>query len=312
MAISAKIIADSLSEQNHRITTMVLVFPRIVLSEFNTHRMLSRNSASSRAIPFKKMLEMAKTDPFIPIRWMKEHTGMQGTEYLSFPAVGYCEEKWLEARDEAVRCSEYLSNTEGVSKQICNRLLEPFLYHTVICTATEWENFFALRAHPAAEIHIADLAQKMLDVYNESEPKQLKPGEWHLPFGDNVLIPGTRGIEYNTELALKIATARCARVSYGTFEGKNDYEADIKLHDRLAASGHFSPFEHCCRAMYDDEYRYYFTKQKAQRVPHSDGHHHLEATEQLGWCGNYRGFIQYRKLFDNENLKDPRVKSWKI
>ena len=80
--ISAKIIADSLSPMGHRITTFVLVFPRIVLAEFNTHRMLSRNSASSRAIPFEKMLQMVKSNPFIPIRWMMEHKGMQGSDYI--------------------------------------------------------------------------------------------------------------------------------------------------------------------------------------------------------------------------------------
>ena len=64
--IKAEIIADSLSPQGHRLTTFICVFPRIVLAEFNTHRMLSRNSASSRAIPFNKMLEMVKTNPFIP------------------------------------------------------------------------------------------------------------------------------------------------------------------------------------------------------------------------------------------------------
>ena len=44
--ISAKIIADSISPQNERLITMELVFPRIILSEFNKHRMLSSNTSS--------------------------------------------------------------------------------------------------------------------------------------------------------------------------------------------------------------------------------------------------------------------------
>ena len=43
--------------------------PRIILAEFNTHRLFSRNSASSRAIPFKKMVQSVLENPFIPIAW---------------------------------------------------------------------------------------------------------------------------------------------------------------------------------------------------------------------------------------------------
>jgi thymidylate synthase ThyX len=262
MEIKAKIIADSKNEFGQRLTTFVLTFPRIVLAEFNTHRMLSRNSASSRAIPFAKMLKMVQENPFIPIKWMKDHKGMQGYEYFT-----ESEEQplamWLQAKEDAINCAKYLSNL-GLTKQVVNRLLEPFMWHTVIVTASEWENFFALRAHPDAEIHIQELAHKMLEQYNIHSPKQLKAGEWHIPFGDtfnsDVLEGKVRydsGFVFNPEELemnkVKIATARCARVSYLNFEGKDDYEADIKLHDQLLASGHMSPFEHCAQAMSIDE-----------------------------------------------------------
>src|SRR5690606_776072 len=180
---------DSLSPQGHRLTTFLLVMPRIILAEFNTHRMISRNSASSRAIPFEKMVQSVMENPFVPIKWMKEHKGMQGTEYWNpelIPGRDYPSD-WLRARDSAVEHAKELhASGHGLSKQMCNRLLEPFMYHTVIATASEWENFFALRAHEAAEIHMQDLAFKMLGAYNQSEPKQLKAGEWHIPFGDNI------------------------------------------------------------------------------------------------------------------------------
>jgi len=178
--ISAKIIADSLNEFGDRLTTFVLVFPRIVLAELNTHRMLSRNSASSRAIPFKTMLKKVQEEPFVPIKFLREHKGMQGTEYFEGEELLKRQEWWIQSAKAAALMAEELSNL-GVTKQLCNRLLEPFLYHTVICTASEYENFFALRAHPQAEIHIADLAEKMLIAYNESEPKLLKGGEYHIP-----------------------------------------------------------------------------------------------------------------------------------
>ncbi len=323
--INAKIIADSKNAFGNRLTTFVLTFPRIILAEVNTHRMLSRNSASSRAIPFEKMVKMVEENPFIPIKWMKDHKGMQGVEYFTDDDIKYGEfiEQWLSARDNAIESAKSLSEgitysdgidsgdapskegNIGVTKQIVNRLLEPFMWHTAIVTATEWENFFALRAHDAAEIHLQDLAYKMLEEYNKSTPKELKAGEWHIPFGDKfeedrlgklmIELDKQEQVSKNSyhhilkweELVkVKIASARCARISYSNFEGKDDYEADIKLHDNLIKMGHWSALEHCARAM----------------------NHRENNGESFGsWSGNFRGFVQYRKLFEQENKSDNRV-----
>ncbi len=316
--ISANIIADSLNEYGQRLTTFVLVFPRIVLAEFNTHRILSRNSASSRAIPFEKMVKMVEEDPFIPIKWMKDHKGMQGTEYFH-PNMeeGILSRTWLDARDNAVESAKELSKI-GLTKQIVNRLLEPFMWHTVIVTGTEWENFFALRAHDQAEIHIQELAYRMLDEYNASTPKKLKAGEWHIPFGDRINLPPTipipEGLNLDEGVQLRkvmIATARCARVSYLNFEGKDDYNADIRLHDILLSSGHMSPFEHCACAMSKDEYDKSISGQV--KVYNDYGGTFTSGLvveidpEAKGWSGNFRGFIQYRKMIPNENKTDRRV-----
>lgn len=281
--ISAEILADSINESGERITTMKIVFPRIVLAEFNTHRAFSRNSASSRAIPFKKMVEMVENDPFIPIAWQKDHKGMQGTEYI-IPKEGIygTVDSWLAARDEAISIAKSL-NKQGVTKQLCNRLLEPFMYHTVIVTATEWENFFKLRAHPDAEIHIQDLAYKMKKALEESIPKKLNAGEWHIPFGEGITVMESpiAAVNYHDEkwkapvpIPVMIATARCARISYQTL-GDNpeiNFSKDIALHYRLLNSGHMSPFEHCAKAMSSDE---------SNR-----------------WCRNFKGWIQYRELVE--------------
>lgn len=123
--ISAEIIANSLSPYGTRCTSFVLTMPRIVLAEFNTHRMISRNSASSRAIPFNTMVHRVQKDPFIPIKWMKDHKGMQGNEYfnedefiegkryLNAPALNTAD--WLHARDQAVKWACEL-NRNGVTK----------------------------------------------------------------------------------------------------------------------------------------------------------------------------------------------------
>lgn len=154
--IQAKVIADSKNEFGNRLTTMVVTFPRFILAELNTHRMLSKNSASSRAIPFEKMVKSVEENPFIPIAWQKTHKGMQGSEYLTDAlSIQFAISNWLSAKDNAIKSAQALNSTkngyDAVTKQLCNRLLEPFMWHTVIITATEYSNFFALRC-PIYEI----------------------------------------------------------------------------------------------------------------------------------------------------------------
>jgi thymidylate synthase ThyX len=302
--IKAKIVADSINPQGDRLTTFIVTFPRIILAEFNTHRMFSRNSASSRAIPFDKMVKSVQENPFIPIAWQKDHKGMQGKEYLTDElSINFATSNWLTARDWAIKSASALNSTdnsyESVTKQLCNRLLEPFMWHTVIITSGKegLENFFNLRNHEAAEIHIQELAKRMLEVYNESTPKQLQANEWHIPFENNFDWDKIRKqIPLKNQpinLDIKIATARCARVSYTVVgeEGKEpNYENDIKLHDKLLESGHFSPFEHCAKVMSDEEYENFI---KGEIDFCFDIPKHT-----MGWCNNFKGFIQYRYLID--------------
>ncbi len=300
-SIKVTILADSIERiGNNRMTTWKLTFPRFILAEILTHAMLKNNSASSRAIPFNKMVEQVENDPFIPIKWMKDHKGMQGEEFITDEReLESCKRAWLRARNNSLADARNLNHhslysTEGkltndvnVTKQLCNRLLEPFLWHTIILTGTEFENFFALRAHPMAEIHLQDLAYKMLDVYNASTPKELKEGEWHIPFSDEMnldklieLNPDIRAVAtlkeiQNVEIQnkylwldkVRISTAKCAQVSYMKF-GSDDYEDLIDLHDSLLLRPyegkrgtrdltdpiHASPASHCAQAMTEIEY----------------------------------------------------------
>lgn len=281
--IGAEIIADSICN-GHRITSMVITIPRIVLAEFNTHRALSRNSSSSRAIPFDKMAQEVDDNPFIPLRWQKDHSGMQGTEYFTEDEVKALaiRQQWLDAKNYAVHRAKQL-NERGLTKQLCNRLLEPFMYQTIICTATEWENFIALRAHEAAEIHIQEAAYKVLEALNKSIPVVKGLGEYHIPFGDRFDLDKVNVVMEQTslpmpEVMVRVAIARCARVSYLNFEGKDDYYADIRLFDRLSEAGHMSPFEHVAVAM--------------------NNHNHY---------GNFVGWKQYRQFLDGENKSDERI-----
>lgn len=272
MAIEAKIICDSVNPIGNRITTWILKFPRFILAEFNTHRMLSRNSSSSRAIPIERIIKNIQDDPALPEFWGKNQKGMQASVELSEEDKEKAKIEWIFARDRAIESAKLL-HRHGAHKQIVNRLLEPWMHQTVLCTATEWENFFALRAHKDAQPEFKVLAHKMLEIYNESTPKQLNVGEWHIPFGDQYLD------DISIENALKICTARAARVSYNNFEGNIDFNKDYELHDNLLASGHLSPFEHCAKAL-------------AYQMK----------------VGNFVGWQQYRKTFQGENKKDSRVK----
>lgn len=380
---NSKIIADSLSPQGDRLTTFVIQFPRIVLAEAKTHRVISglgeqievtqsfglndefdfsRNSASSRAIPSSKMIKMVEENPFIPVAWQKSHKGMQGTKYFTKDSdIKLEREEYLKDRDYVVESAKRRLK-RGVSKQLINRQLEPFMWHKVIVTSSEegLQNFFNLRcpqyewddcvykskkevikhgditlAPPyedngfqgeyenlpkndlewlsinksQADIHIQAIAELMWDSYNESKPKQLEAGEWHIPFGDNIdddivlqelvnygeITHLGSAFEIYEYYAVKIATARCARISYNNFEGKDDYEADIKLYDRLSNMEHWSPFEHCAKAMSDGEYEMWVRGKATHKNSRDTPIHN---NENKGWCRNFKGFIQLREKLD--------------
>lgn len=315
--IKAEIIADSLNPRGKRLTSFILEYPRFIHAEIMTHRVFSKNAASSRAIPIEKMIQQVIDNPAMPVWWGKNQAGMQAKEELddtqrsyAFEVPGtenYFAEKvsareaakrtWLESRDKAIEQVKKLHSL-GLHKQIANRILEPWFNIRVILSGTDFENFFALRAHPDAQPEFQALAYKMLEAYNASIPKQLKGGEWHIPFGDKIDVDrlceledpksyfpiddgGAEWRERITDLKIKIAVARCARVSYFNFEGKDDYQKDIETCDKLFGSvpRHLSPAEHVAQALDSEEY-----------------------------IGNFCGFKQYRKIYADENLKDVRVK----
>ncbi len=242
---SARVLADSLSPRGKRLTTLEVTFPRYVLAEFNTHRMFSRNSASSRAIPVSKQLERIIEDPFIGDHWGANQPGMQAGAELEGEALEQAIAIWREAGRAAVAAAQRLSEL-GVHKQRTNRLLEPFMRHTVIVTATEWSNFYALRAHKDAQPEIRDAACAMRDAMDASTPVELGYNEWHTP-----LIQPDERLPFDTRL--QVSVGRCARVSYLTHEGVRDTSKDIELYERLVEGGHMSPLEHVARPLNEGE-----------------------------------------------------------
>lgn len=241
-------IADSISPARHRLTTVEAKFPRQILAEVNTHRALSRNSASSRAVPVRKMLDQVRTDPFIPLKWQSAQPGMQGGEELDEQDSIEAEHEWLNARDAAVEQAEALLHL-GVHKTMPNRLLEPFAWHTAILSATDagWTNFFNQRCEAGAEIHMQTLAHEILRAMRRSEPEVVKVGGWHLPY---VTRADREYHGYGTQVLCQLSAARCARVSYLTHDGQHSEHADLQLYNKLTSARppHWSPLEHPARA----------------------------------------------------------------
>ena len=293
--VEVKIVADSLNVHTQdRLTTFLLTYPRYIHAELMTHRVFSRNAASSRAIPVMKFRQDVTNNPVIPTHWGANKPGMQAGEELDdtledwiWPAENmpgetdvdgskiprvkvtnreFVRRTWLAGRDMALEVHLALEKA-GLHKQIANRVIEPWFHIQVLVSATEFQNWFGLRCHSAAHPDIQILADAMLEMYVTHAPQNKESTQWHLPFGDQEILPGL-------ELGdiVKICVARAARISYKTYEGAIDYAKDIELHNRLKEAGHWSPFEHVAMA-----------------------------TKRSDWSGNFRGWAQYRKMFQGEN-----------
>lgn len=278
MKTSAVVLADSISPDLKRLTTLQVCFPRFILAEVNTHRVLSRNFRSSRAVPVPKMIEEVRTDPFIPSQFTRNQAGMQGGEALSGEELDFAERTWRAAAISAADFAEQMAKV-GVHKQYANRGLEPYLYVHGVISATEWDNFFNLRLHPDAQPEFQELASEIFVALNASEPVErghhghLRADEsaWHLPY-----VTDLERQNLNIERCIKMSAARCAWVSYKPFdesEGSNYEKVNRTLSKLLSTPMHASPFEHAATPM-------------SIRLP---GH---------GYPSNFRGWTQYRHLLE--------------
>jgi thymidylate synthase ThyX len=301
MTISAKIIADSISTQNIRLTTMQLKYPKFIHGEFMTHRVFSRNASSSRAIPVKRLIQDVIDDPAMPVFWGKNQRGMQAIEELAGADRTVAIDHWLYARDRAVGAARLLAKIE-VHKQIVNRIIEPWAHINVVVTATEWANFYALRRHSAAQPEIHALADAMWEAQEASVPTLLKHGQWHLPYVDALI--GDDGEQYyryhfnqygtefiKLEDARKMSVASCARTSYKTHDNRDPIlEEDLGLCDSLLGSVplHASPAEHQATPDID-----------ISDIPGTIGRWMLPRQH-----ANFVGWRQYRKMLPNENVID--------
>lgn len=326
--ITAKVIQDSIYK-GKRITSFELEYPRIVHAEFLTHRLFSRNSASSRAIPIETMIKTIEDNPAMPIHWGKNQPGMKAKEELSSIRKKAAKKVWLLAAKTAIKLSRAM-NRLGVHKQIANRLTEPYQHMKVVLTATELSNWFWLRDHVDAQPEIAELARQMQIALDNSTPMEIFEDEWHLPY-----ITRTRNasgkLEYFTDdgVAIGLVDAKaisascCAQVSYRKLD--DSLEKAHKIFTQLIESEpcHASPVEHQAtpivkhkRETFEDkqipiprshinEVQRYdnYTMKKILNSPYSpntweEGITHVNKNHEL-CSGNFVGWIQHRQLIKN-------------
>lgn len=276
MAYSATILADSVTPRGHRLASAEFTMPRIVLCDFNTHRILSRNGPSSRAIPLAKKIAEVEADPYIPEVFYRNTPGMEGREPLTGAEHDAARDNWLRGLDAMLKCARWYQEN-NVHKAHGNRLLEPFSWQRVIVTATEWSNAFALRCHPAADLALQRAMTALRAARDASTPTLVPFGDWH-----RILVPDIEQLRadgFTEDQINLISVGRAARVSYLTHHGVRDPAADLAAAGQRRAEGHMSPFEHVAQAVDTDD-----------------------------MIGNLRGWRQLRKLIPNEHdfsLLDP-------
>jgi hypothetical protein len=302
MTTAARSILASINESDHsaRVDTILVRFPRIILAEVLTHRVFSRNTSSSRAIPTARMIASIVEDPFIPDHWGMNRAGMQADVEAAPWRAFLGDLVWRSGMWFAVQHARALAAL-GFHKQLANRMIDPYSHVTMLISSTEWKNFLELRDHEAAEPHMHDLARCISDALATAQPQLLKEGEWHLPF----VTPDdfrrvTNTIEYDdgeeyrrgisgisvldwyggTKSLIRLSVARCASTSYDTVDGyEMTQERADAIYAKLVGSRpmHASPTEHVCRVDLRDD----------------DG-----AWRRPELHGNFTGFIQHRKLLE--------------
>lgn len=289
--ISAKIIADSVSTFGDRITTYELEYPRFIHAEFMTHRQFSRNAASSRAIPVKTAIKLIEENTAMPIHWGKNQPGMSAKEECTedltnvleigkenpWPTLSR-EQGWEAARDNAIYVAKKFEEA-GYHKQIVNRILEPFSHIKVVCTATEYDNFFYLRRHPDAQPEIQELAEQMWAARERCQPTRITGDSWHVPYY-GVGLWSCESSDVELADAIAISASCCAQVSYR--KSDDSLEKARMIYARLVDSKpvHASPFEHQATPII---------------YPSDRGVTHF-GSEDIAWSGNFKGWIQNRQL----------------
>ena len=265
--ISAEILEDSVNDKGKRLTTFKLIYPKFIHTHILTHRVFSRNTSSSRAIPPAKLARLVRENPAMPIYWGKNRSGMKATEEVDTAEA--CK-WWLESMESALARHE-IGMRMDIHKEVLNRVIEPYAHVVVVLSGTEFDDAIDVRTNqegPQAET--ARTFWLMGDLLVNNSPKELKDGEWHLPL---VSLSERTGNHINDAY---VSAARCGRVSF--LLPDLTYEEDMAKGAAMESVKHWSPLEH-------------------QATPY-DPRIHTEDAQR-----NYRGWVQLRALVDGKCKK---------
>lgn len=293
--MSAKVLKHSISPSGVSIMSMELEFPRFILAEFNTHRMFSRNTASSRAIPIETMIKLCEENPVIPVYWGEKNPGMSAIKEVD--NISEFKDLWLESLRSQIEYVKRL-NDKKLHKQLVNRLIESWSWSKTVVTSTEWNNFFWLRNHKDAQPEFKFLAEEIYKEYSNSTPTALKYDEWHLPYVDSARNE-YGALEYYDSFgniiplddAKIISAACCAQVSYRKLD--DSLEKCKSIYDKLINSypPHCSPVEHQATPINLGNLN---SMREESAITHM-------TRDGMLWSANLRGWVQFRKTIPNES-----------
>lgn len=296
-----KVVAHSISPEGIELPTIQFRQPRMIHSDFLTHRVFTRNGRSSRAVPVLTLLTEAR-NPYTP-HFLHNQPGMTASQEFSDEERAEIEAIWREMAAHTVAGVERLQ-AKGVHKQWANRPLEWFGYIDVLLSSTDWNNYYALRDDEGAQPEIQVVARAIREAIAKSTPRELRPGQWHLPYIDEeadreaiikhlVDSEGGFSVDQVDRLLRKISAARCARLTIRPFDGDGSIPAELERYRKLVVSRpvHASPTEH--QATPDTRSHYTVVKALADGTQQTikSGFDWDHPEEQ----GNFTGWRQARK-----------------
>lgn len=284
---SAKVICASMGPTGVPLFTLRLRYPRIIHAELMTHRMLTKSTASSRAIPTSVMLEILEEDPARFVSWGKNKSGMSSIEDIGEQESTLADLLWSMLRKHTMETVRALHGLK-VHKQLANRPLEPFSKITCVISGTEWSNFEALRVNPDAQPEFHNLARQIRDVLRDTIFDRLDDGAYHLPFVTNAPDEAElRKLSVQDQIACSVA--RCARETYGKSLDQKSAKDELRVYNDLLRAGHMAPFEHvgqaCTKERWESAARAAAEEWVLRRVP----------------VGNFWGWLQHRKTITFEH-----------
>lgn len=323
MTIKVDFIQGSVCKKTGtKITTLLLEYPRIIHSQLLTHRVFSKNSSSTRAIPISKSIDQIKKKPANYI-WTHNQPGMQGKiidDLMLFQAI---EKQYREFMQKTFSFVELLGMPTqeggyGVHKQHAGRFLEPFQNIRVCLTSTEWDNWDWLRYDVESQPEIELLAIKIKEARETGYYMPLDSGEYHVPFVERVRDSETGNLSYfisndlgeieilTLEQAISISQSCCAQTSYRVLDFS--IEKAVKIIDTLfkGRKVHASPTEHQATPIHNGLNKLGFVRTDGQFLPYFDTSSWPEGVTHVDrdgnyWSGNFKHWIQQRQLIPNHD-----------